>query len=407
MTKTKRFGWAVLTALAIATSCTPSSEDGTCAVNGIEILNADAPLKVDFDELVDSVSYIALDCKQCPVGDIDAIKRDDDMIFVKDSHGLYAFSSSGAFVSEIGTKGNGANEYHYIESFFTDRENKHVYIVSIPDNRLLKYTYDGKFISFSSLSENAACIEDVMCYTPDSLFIYNALSNEIHGRPAEYTLLSGIASQGKEEMLLKGIKNKSQDVHYPFLYHPMAKVRNTIYAASALSDIIYKYDGHGMEAAFRVPMPNLSPTATYLSTHEDMDFFALEEELNEKGVGVGITGIAAIGDNLVLPVNKARTVITDGKEGVVISSMVHDKNTDSYALSFFSGGISDDYMGYLEMDFLLKAKTKEYIMRGNNRRLQELVQTLSQDDNPVVYQYHFKKDLMEILKRKLGCTQTT
>lgn len=65
----------------------------------------------------------------------------------------------------------------------------------------------------------------------------------------------------------------------------MARVRNTIYAASALSDIIYKYDGHGMEAAFRVPMPNLSPTATYLSTHEDMDFFALEEELNEKGVG--------------------------------------------------------------------------------------------------------------------------
>ena len=88
MTKTKRFGWAVLTALAIATSCTPSSEDRTCAVNGIEILNADAPLKVDFDELVDSVSYIALDSKQCPVGDIDAIKVADEWFFVKAGQGV-------------------------------------------------------------------------------------------------------------------------------------------------------------------------------------------------------------------------------------------------------------------------------------------------------------------------------
>ena len=87
---------------------------------------------------------------------------------------------------------------------------------------------------------------------------------------------------------------------------------------------------------------------------------------------------------------------------MVIDSDVYDKNTDSYALCLFTGGISEEYMGYLEVEFLLKEKTKKHIMNGDCPQLKKLVETLSAEDNPVVFQYHFKKDLIEILKKKLA-----
>lgn len=57
-------GLAALLVLMITASCGGPSSDGKPAARDIEILNPDAPLRVSYDELVDSVSYIALDSKK-------------------------------------------------------------------------------------------------------------------------------------------------------------------------------------------------------------------------------------------------------------------------------------------------------------------------------------------------------
>lgn len=401
MIRRKHIGWTSLLVLLFTVSCHVPSSDGGQETRDIQILNLDAPLKISFDELVDSVSYIALAPKNHLIGDVVTIKRDDDLLFVQERKRLYAFSISGKFISEIGTVGNSSREHHYIQTFFLDKTQKHVNIVTY--GKLLEFSYDGTFISSTPLPESAGSIAEMACYSPDSLIVCNTLPNKVDVRLAEYVLLSNNSGQLKETRLLDGIKNESQDISYSFPYHPMVKVENRIYAVSALSDTVYAYaGGNEMSPAFRVPIPNLAPSAAYLREHEDIDFFTLRDKLNEKGFGLGITDIAAVDGNFILSVNKCQTVITDGKEGVVIDSDVYDKNTDSYALCLFTGGISEEYMGYLEVEFLLKEKTKKHIMNGDCPQLKKLVETLSAEDNPVVFQYHFKKDLIEILKKKLA-----
>lgn len=400
MDEKRHIGWTLLLILLITISCSIPSSDREQVGREIEILNPNIPLKVCFDELVDSISYIALDTKDCLLGDVVTIKRDGDILFVSERKRLYAFNVSGEFISEIGAVGNSSNEHHYIQTFFLDKINKRVNIVTY--GKLLMFSYDGTFISSLPLSENAGSIAEVKYYSSDSLVVYNTLPNKVDKRLSEYVLLSSSSGQHREIQLLDGIKNESQDISYAFSYHSMTRIKNKIYAISALSDIVYEYTGgNEMLPAFRIPIPNLAPSYDYLRKHDDLDFFALRDDLNEKGCGLGITDITSVDENLILSVNKCQTVITDGKQGVVVDSKVYDKNTDSYALRLFSGGISEDYMGYLEVESLLKEKTKKHIMNGDCQRLKELVETLSVEDNPIVFQYHFKKDLMEVLKGKL------
>ena len=46
--------------------------------------------------------------------------------------------------------------------------------------------------------------------------------------------------------------------------------------------------------------------------------------------------------------------------------------------------------------------SKELILKGNDRFLAKLVGNLLEDDNPVVYQYYFKKNAIDILIEKYG-----
>ncbi|MDE5561831.1 MAG: 6-bladed beta-propeller [Bacteroidaceae bacterium] len=397
---TRIIGRALLPVLMLLASCGTRPKEEACVANDVRILNADDPLELSFDEVVDSVSYIALDSRKCVVGDVETVRRDGDMLFVKDSKGLYAFTTSGAFVSQIGTFGKGPQEYMYIQTFYLDTKNKHVYIVSYPDKKLLEYSYDGRFVAASPLPAVDGCMDNVVSHTPDSLVVYNALSNDVMERPAEYILLSDVSGVWKREQLLKGIGNRTRSVRYPFLYNPMTVSHNGIYAISALSDIVYRYNGKdGMSPAFRVPLPKLCPTATVLGSLDCMDFFSLKDALEERGYGLGITGITTVDGNFVLAVNGAQTVITDGRVGVVVAPMVYDGNIGTYVSGFFAQGISGEYMGHIDALTLLEAK--ENIMKGGNRHLKRLCDTLSAEDNPVVFQYHFKNGLLEILKRKL------
>lgn len=390
-----------LPVLMFLASCGAQPKGEACVANDIKILNADAPLELTFDDVVDSVSYITLDSKKCIVGDVETVRRDGDMLFVKDCRGLYTFTASGAFVSQIGTFGKGSQEYMYIQAFYLDTENRHVYIVSYPDRKLLEYSYDGRFVAASPLSAADGCMSYVVCHTPDSLVVYNALSNDILERPAEYTLLSDVSGEWKRKQLHRGIENRSRDVRYPFLYNPMTVLKNEIYVISALSDIVYRYNGNdGMRPVFRVPLPKLCPTAAVLGKLDDVDFFSLKDALEKMGYGLGITGITTVGGNFVLAVYRSQTVITDGKEGVVVGPMVYDGNVGTYVSGFFAKGISGEYMGHIDAMSLLDAK--ENIMNGSSWQLKRLCGTLSAEDNPVVFQYHFKKDLLEILKRKLN-----
>ena len=51
------------------------------SIKELEILNVDAPLKVNYDEIVDSVSYFPLKTDKCLIDKIERIIRDDKFYF--------------------------------------------------------------------------------------------------------------------------------------------------------------------------------------------------------------------------------------------------------------------------------------------------------------------------------------
>ena len=71
-----------------------------------------------------------------------------------------------------------------------------------------------------------------------------------------------------------------------------------------------------------------------------------------------------------------------------------------YSDLLLPGGVSDEHLVFYSADFLYA--NKELILKGNDRFLAKLVGNLLEDDNPVVYQYYFKKNAIDILIEKYG-----
>ena len=363
----------------------------------IKILNENAKLSITIDEIIDSVSYIPLETEKCLLGNIEVVKRDGNRLFIKAGNKLFVFDSDGNFISEISNKGNAPHEYLYIQCFYLDKKNKHVCIISHPDKKLLRYSYDGDFIySINNLPEDISIMSSAICLTHDGLVVYNALSTEINMRVAEYTLYSNNSNSFDIKPLIKGVDCKSNEVYYPFIYKPMTLYNNELFMVSALSNAVYKFDKNIAFEAFRIDIPNLNPPTDLMKENEKKDFFSLKKIIEEKGYGLGITGISTIESCLILFLNNSNTLITDCNEGILIDSKIYDRNTNVYLSHLFTDGISEDYLGVYDASYLLSVQ--KYILQNDNTRLKEILKTIKEEDNPIVFQYHFKNDLFSLLK---------
>lgn len=363
----------------------------------IKILNENTILSISLDEIIDSVSYIALETKECLLENIEVVKRDEERLFIKDKNRLLVFDSNGKFISQISNIGDAPHEYLYIQGFYLDKKNKCVCIISYPDKKLLQYSYDGDFISYiNNLPEDISCISSAMCLANDSLIVYNALSNDINTRISEYTLYLNNPNKVEIKPLIKGIDNKSDKIHYPFIYRPMTFLGNKLYIISALSNIVYKFEKGVLTETFRIGLVNLTPPVSLLKDNEELNFFSLKNVVKEEGYGLGITGISTIDSCLILHLDNYKTLITDCNEGILVGSNIYDKNTNVYLSNLFTSGISEDYLGFYDASYLLDIK--EYIMQNGNTQLKDILRTLTEENNPVVFQYHFKKELFSLLK---------
>ena len=130
-----------------------------------------------------------------------------------------------------------------------------------------------------------------------------------------------------------------------------------------------------------------------------MNFFELIETLKKSNIGLGITAIESSSDYLFMSISNKSTLIWDKKRSVQISD-IYDPDLNLYSDLLLSGGVSDEHLGFYSADFL--CANKELILKGNDRSLTKLVGNLLEDDNPVVYQYYFKKNAIDILIEKYG-----
>lgn len=369
------------------------------SIKELEILNVDAPLKVNYDEIVDSVSYFPLKTDKCLIDKIERIIRDDKYLFIKDINGLHIFNINGDFISDVGKKGAAPDEYFYIRSYYLDKALKQICIISYPDNKLLKYSYSGELISIEKFSYNFTNTAFVKCIAPDSLVVYNALSSAPGERSAEYELYTFNQSNIVTKSLFEGYDLTAMGAYYPLLYYPIVEQGTNLFLISALSNIVYRYSNDTILPAFKINIPNLAPPTDFINKYIETDCFELMNIIRSNGYGSGIIGIANQGNLLLLAIGENRTLLTDSNEAILIDGMLYDTDLNIYSSSFFTSGVSDDNLAFITAHSLLEER--ERILNGDNETLKSILKTLRDDDNSIIFKYHLKMNVIDILKTKI------
>lgn len=188
----------------------------------------------------------------------------------------------------------------------------------------------------------------------------------------------------------------SGEASYNFLYCPMDYFEGKCFFLSVMSNVLHVYENGKAVAKYKVDMPDILPSKDFLERHKEDDIFELRKALQENHIGLGLTKIASSEGYLFVTINYMKTLMWDGKEAVLLSDVMDD-NFDLYLSDNFAS--SDENIRYCEAALLYESKDE--IMNSGNKGLMEIVNKLKVDDNPVICRNYFKKNAIEVLKRKL------
>ena len=231
------------------------------------------------------------------------------------------------------------------------------------------------------------------------LIAYYPLSNDYSLSKSEYSTFRIKNNLLIGETLLKAKKMATQNVHYSFLHYPIALLDDQYFFISVLSNELFVYEEGKIMSRYYLNMPENEPSESFIEEHKDLDFFELIETLKKNNIGWGLTAIESSSDYLFMSISNKSTVIWDKKRSIQISS-IYDSNLNLYSDLLLPGGVSNEHLGFYSADFL--CAEKDLILEGTDKSLAKLVETLLEDDNPIVYQYFFKKNAIDILIEKYG-----
>ena len=325
---------------------------------------------MDIYDIVDSISYIPLETSEkCLLGELQRIKRDGDFYFVEDAKGLFVFGKGGRFLNEIGHKGNAPGEYLYMDNFYLDRKDKQVCIINNVQKRILRYAYDGTYVSMSYLEPKDANIESVMVCDGGELLAFYPLPNDLFHIDSEYRVFREKGDTLVSEKIMSAKSLTTKDAFYPFLYFPMVTFSDKHFLASVFSNELYQYKNGKVFPVYCIDAFAAIPNEAFLDEHKGMDFFELLKIMSQKNISTGITALEASSDYLFALIDNRKALVWDGEKGILIST-TYNSDLNLYS-SLLTGGSSDEHVG-----------------------------SLSEDDNPVLFLYHFKKDAVKSLIEK-------
>lgn len=360
----------------------------------VNVLNKDNPLFINLYEIVDSISYTLLESKDFLLDEVESVSFHDNKYIIKDRLGLSVFNHDGTFIAKISDKGEAPNEYVYMDCYCIDKCNNRICITSRLQNKIMYFSFFGEYLSTSTINTKKTNIANMRILNSDKIMFYHPLSNTNSIRLCEYELYSPSNNGFTSTPIVEGIHNISDNIYYPFLYNSMFVRKDSLYFTSALSNNIYLYTNNETKI-IRVDFPQMAPTKEFLHKHKDISFFKLRDLLQEKKIGLGLTSITGNEDLLFVSISNKYTLVINNQEGILLSH-VYNPDLNLYSNLSLSGGISDDFIGFISAQDIAEQHNKT-----TNHNLNEIVNTIKDEDNPIVYKYHLKKEIMNILKQIL------
>lgn len=386
---TRNLALSVLLLAFFSFSCARYVADSDC----VPIIPANTiPIKADISELVDSITYVQLETDQrCLLGLIDKVIYADNHLFVKSLNGLFVFEQNGAFVSEIGKRGRGPNEYLHIDAFFVDEQKGEVAIICSNKQRILYYDYDGQFIR--SVGFNSPCtgiIHHALSLPDGSILANYKLSSYHYPTDALYRHISFNSIGAMAELIFPSVDlDTDKKGINSYLYSPMVEYKSEILALLPISNRILSFEEGRMNAKYKVVTPKTLPDKQFVKKEWKGSVPQFVASAISAGFSPGIQSVYSSDDYLFLKIGND-IVVWDGCDSVILGN-VSDMAMNIAGGALFSG-ISDACWGVYEAGFLLNVEEKISVTQ-----LASIIERLSDDSNPVVFRYHFKDDLIKNL----------
>jgi hypothetical protein len=397
------------------------------------------PVLIDMEEIVnqqitelnlsmvaDSLEYIPLETlSESLIDQISGVVLTEEFIFLQTLQNVLKFSREGKYISQIGSQGRGPGEYPGLRNISIDNEKERVFIYPNWIRELLFYTFNNKYQNKISLFGSYFDLALTVFYIGNDHFIASGVGIWPGGFSEEMFLVALLDSTGRIVSKVDSPIMQSADyinnnnIFYVGTYPP------SYYDSIGLSvgwgsDTIYAVTHHGIEPRY------ILGYGRYDAPFEIKYGYSFDQDERGRIMGKRYGYIWIMGspietrdylflqfsfnDYLYLATYSKQTgqSMVYRKKGTVRSGVVgygRHFNIESFGLNNdLDGGLYfyprwtnlnsnvwiTSYNAFELMSSLEEIRKRDPENLKNNERLTQLIETLDENDNPVLVVAHLK-----------------
>lgn len=384
--------------IILLVSCVSERNKGS----DIEILPNNAA-SVSIMDHVERIEIIPLETiTESLLRDIKSVKFADGFIFVEDSRGgVFSFERNGGFVSQVGNRGQGPEEHLSSLAFFVDEENRHVVLIDVVKEALIKHDFYGRFQGLHRVPLVAIReVQDALLMEDGTLLLNHMIITVPHVEDIAYTALSGSYFQ-RRKTFFHYYPITAENYMVAFASHPMVRTSDgSVNLIMPLNDTIFNFYNGKVTPKYRVELPErrmrMAPRERF-KTQIGNNFFNVMFEYGRRGFFTGFTGIFGT-ENIIL--------LEYRYQGVLLGYYLFDRVSGQGGYTLYSQEPDEFPVGIViasHDNFFVSAKDPQDLLLmkddlrenldptiSHNARLLEVLDNLQFDDNPVLFLYHMK-----------------
>lgn len=335
----------------------------------------------NIENIIDSLYLIPLSNK-IPIATITKMKIVSDRIFIFDDLGqnILIFDIKGELIGEIRNKGKGPNEYYKILDFDIDQDKEHILVLDQKRKRIQSYSYEGNFVSQKTISSHIRFFSKLK---KGYFAIYN-----------DYNYLS---SNNYNVFILDKKGNvKSKYFSFEEKFKETNRGKDSYFTSSKKSSINYigQYDNH---------IYNIDKDSIWASYYLDFGKFNIPNDVvhNKRNslndYAYNISNFYESSSHLTFSYiydDVLNVVYYNKKEGILLPPF-NIKNP-LYSNFFFpvKAQYNDFFVTYVNPKIFKNFDKQKYDfpVKKNLTKYINLVKNISEDDNPIVYFFKFRKN---------------
>lgn len=375
--------------------CTSKHKIDTGEEGVIKVDMSEKEKYLKMSEIVDSIQYIHLSTSsENLIGNVSKLIPFEDKIMIVDNvnaQSIFLFTDKGEYISQIGSRGAGPEEYVSIESVTVDTKGKRIFIYDSKQRKILTYSFQNVFIeSFSPdffLREIEYVGNNVLaCYCD----FYSGDETLLKNKEVPLVVLYNLNNKATKGFCYESMAITTTETIHP--YQTLARYSNTNATFYyPLSEYIYDVDNQNVRGVLKVIFSeeNEKLRTTYLQRLRD-EIITPEQLMpggNARDMFYQLSGVMR-GDNFIFIgyLNRETAVNGVGLYYLKNRKFINGHSDKKYPIrNDIDGGyplipdaiMNDKIYTVIDADYLEQLNTTSAVLKI-------FQQTLTSDDNPVI-----------------------